>query len=103
MLEEEAKAQINPSFDMSNDEVGLRRMVPSIDEELCNIAYERGQIGERIRKLEGAIKANPEGVSEKHKRLWKYQLAAMEQYYNVLGDRIRDFVEQTQRGEAEPA
>ena len=68
-----------------------------IDEELCNIAYERGQIGERIRKLEAAIKANPEAVSEYHKGLWKIQLDAMEGYYNTLGERIKDFIAQTER------
>lgn len=68
-----------------------------IDEELCNIAYERGQIGGRIRKLEAAIKANPEAVSEYHKGLWKIQLKAMNLYYNALGDRIKDFIDQTER------
>lgn len=75
----------------------IRKLEPRpIDEELCNIAYERGQIGERIRKLEAAIKANPEAVSEHHKDLWKTQLESMKGYYNALGSRIKDFVEQTE-------
>ena len=80
------------------DDRNRRRTEPRpIDEELCNIAYERGQIGERIRKLEAAIKANPEAVSEYHKGLWKIQLDAMEGYYNALGERIKDFIAQTER------
>lgn len=76
----------------------IRKLEPRpIDEELCNIAYERGQIGGRIRKLEAAIKVNPEAVSEHHKELWKSQLNAMKDYYNILGDRIKDFVNQTER------
>ena len=98
----EDNAELSPRCDMSKDGVERRSSVRPIDEELWNIAMERGQIGDRIRKLEQAIKANPEGVSDKHKRLWRMQFAAMECYYNALGERIRDFVDQTQRGEAEP-
>lgn len=113
MNEQEVNAQISTCCDMSKADVhnelnpefercrSVRlercRSVRPIDEELCNIIYERGQIGERIRKLEGAIKANPEAVSDYHKGLWKTQLDAMECYYNTLGERIKDFVDQTQR------
>lgn len=96
MIEEEAKQAVDTRSEIPN------RKVRSVDEELFNIAAERAQIGDRIKKLEGAIKADPPAVSDKHKRLWRVQLAAMECYYNALGDRIRDFVDQTQRGEAQP-
>ena len=85
-----------PLCKMSIAEAKRRSVRPS-DEELCNIAYERGQIGDRIKNLEGVIKADPEGVSDYHKGLWKIQLDAMEGYYNALGERIKDFVEQTER------
>lgn len=80
----------------ASDIIRRLRQTRPIDEVLCDIAYERGQIGERIRKLEAAIKANPEAVSEHHKDLWKTQLESMKGYYNALGSRIKDFVEQTE-------
>lgn len=99
----EGYAQINACQEMSKAEADLcrmaeleRRKVRPIDEELCNIAYERGQLGERIRNLEAAIKADPPAVSEKHKKLWHTQLFHMKGYYNALGERINDFVEQTE-------
>ena len=91
MIEQAEAKQINVPKDL------CRNQPRPIDEELCNIAYERGQIGERIRKLESAIKANPEAVSDYHKGLWKIQLDAMEGYYNALGERIKDFIAQTER------
>ena len=97
MINEQENAQ---AVDMPNEIP--KRKVRSVDEELLNIAAERAQIGDRIKKLEGAIKADPPAVSDKHKRLWRMQLSAMEFYYNALGDRISDFVDQTQRGEAVP-
>lgn len=96
MCIENAQAKQNKELPTPKDVCSLRQPRP-IDEELCNIAYERGQIGERIRKLEAAIKANPESVSEYHKGLWKNQLKAMNVYYNTLGDRIKDFIDQTER------
>ena len=88
-MNEEAKEAI--------DSVRTRNRIRSIDEELCNIAYERSQIGERIQKLEASIKANPEAVSDYHKGLLKIQLDAMGGYYNALGERIKDFIDQTKR------
>lgn len=97
-------AQLSPLCDMPEVEAARSHgyRIRTADSELVNIAMERKLLAENINGLENAIKANPEDVSEKHKRLWNEQLAAMECYYNVLGDRIRDFVDQTQRGTATP-
>ena len=93
MIEQAEAKQVEVPTDLRR-----RRTEPRpIDEELCNIAYERCQIGERIHKIEAAIKANPEEVSDYHKGLWKIQLDAMEGYYNALGERIQDFIYQTKR------
>lgn len=67
------------------------------DTEICNLAYERGQLGERIQKLSKAIKADPTAVSDHHKDLWKKQLSDMKGYYHTLGERIKDMVDTSEK------
>ena len=57
------------------------------------LAYERNQISERLERLERAIKADPEGVSDHHKDLWRKQAEAMRTYKEVLGERIKDLID----------
>ena len=67
------------------------------DTEIVNLAYERGQLSERIQKLSKAIKANPTAVSDHHKDLWKKQLSDMKGYYHTLGERIKDLVDTSEK------
>ncbi len=57
------------------------------------LAYERNQISDRLERLERAIEANPEGVSDHHKDLWRKQAEAMRTYKEVLGERIKDLID----------
>lgn len=57
------------------------------------LAYERNQISDKLERLERAIKANPESVSEHHKALWRKQAEAMRTYKEVLGERIKDLID----------
>lgn len=57
------------------------------------LAYERNQISERLEQLERAIKVNPEGVSDHHKSLLRKQAEAMRTYKEVLGERIKDLID----------
>ena len=58
-----------------------------------DLAYERQQISDRLEQLERAIEANPKGVSEYHKGLWRKQAEAMRTYKEVLGERIKDLID----------
>lgn len=57
------------------------------------LAYERNQISDRLARLERAITVNPEGVSDRHKALWRKQAEAMRTYKQVLGERIKDLID----------
>ena len=57
------------------------------------LAYERQQISDRLERLERAIEANPESVSDHHKELWRKQAEAMRAYKEVLGERIKDLID----------
>lgn len=57
------------------------------------LAYERNQISERLEQLERAIEVNPEGVSDYHKSLWRKQAEAMRTYKEVLGECIKDLID----------
>ena len=102
---EEQNEQLSPCCDMSKDEIELsrkaeferRRWSRPINKELLSIAMERDHLADKILDLEASIKANPESVSEFHKGLWKIQLDAMEGFYNILGELIKDFIDQTKR------
>lgn len=59
---------------------------------ICELSCERRDVVLNLEKLKNAIKANPAFVSEKHKELWKKQAKAMQEYVDVLGERIKDLI-----------
>jgi hypothetical protein len=62
------------------------------EDVVCKISYERREVASNLNKLKDAIKANPDFVSGKHKELWKKQAKAMQEYVDVLGERIKDLI-----------
>lgn len=70
----------------------IRKRMRSNEDVICEISYERREVVHNLNKLKDAIKANPDSVSEKHKELWKKQAKAMQEYVDVLGERIKDLI-----------
>lgn len=62
-------------------------------EVVCELAYERRVVSNLLEKLNKAIKADPEAVSVHHKELWSKQAKAMKEYIDVLGERIKDLID----------
>ena len=60
---------------------------------VCEIAYERREVSSLLAKLNKAIEADPDCVSEHHKELWRKQAKAMQEYVDVLGERIKDLID----------
>lgn len=60
---------------------------------ICELAIERRELSCRLEKLNKAIEANPEAVSAHHKELWRKQSKAMQEYATVLGERIKDLID----------
>ena len=69
-------------------------MKPSTTSEVvCELAYERREVSSLLAKLNKAIEADPKAVSEHHKELWRKQAKAMQEYVDVLGERIKDLID----------
>ena len=60
---------------------------------VCELSYERREVSSLLAKLNKAIEANPEAVSAHHKELWRKQAKAMQEYVDVLGERIKDLID----------
>lgn len=60
---------------------------------ICELSAERSEVSRRLGKLKMAIEANPEFVSEHHKQLWRRQADAIQAYVDVLGERIKDLID----------
>ena len=60
---------------------------------ICELAIERREVSWRLDKLNKAIEADPEAVSAHHKELWRKQAKAMQEYVDVLGERIKDLID----------
>ena len=60
---------------------------------VCEIAYERREVSSLLAKLNKAIEADPDCVSEHHKELWRKQAKAMQEYVDVLSERIKDLID----------
>ena len=60
---------------------------------VCELAYERREVASNLDKLNKAIDANPACVSAHHKELWRKQAKAMQEYVDVLGERIKDLID----------
>lgn len=59
---------------------------------VCELSYERREVSYRLEKLNKAIEADPQAVSANHKELWRKQAKAMQEYVDVLGERIKDLI-----------
>lgn len=70
----------------------FRNNVRTSDEVICELSFERKNVAEKLENLKFAINANHDSVSEKHKELWKKQAKAMQEYVDVLGERIKDLI-----------
>lgn len=69
------------------------RDIPRTNPEvICEVVVERREVSWRLERLKKAIEANPEGVSAHHKELWRKQAKAMQEYVDVLGERITDLI-----------
>lgn len=79
------------------NEVPMSKHVSSIprtkSDVVCELAYERREVSLLLAKLNKAIEANPEAVSAHHKDLWQKQAKAMQEYVDVLGERIKDLID----------
>ena len=60
---------------------------------VMELAYDRRDISGKLAQLERAIALNPESVSDHHKDLWRKQAEAMRTYKEVLGERIKDLID----------
>ena len=65
----------------------------SSEKLLCELTCEYCELSEKLTKLNKAIEANPESVSDYHKSLWKEQASYMTSYKSILADRIKDVLE----------
>ena len=83
-------AQINNEMPMSKT---IGRIPRSTSDVIADLSFERKEISDRLEKLNKAIKANPDGVSAHHKELWRKQAKAMQEYVDVLGERIKDLID----------
>ena len=71
----------------------LRGLPRPNSEVVVELASERRDVLFNLHKLKAAIMANPEAVGEKQKTLWRKQVAAMKEYADVLGERIKDLID----------
>lgn len=60
---------------------------------ICELAYERREISNNLDRLNRAIEKDLEAVSAHHKELWRKQAKAMQEYVDVLGERIKDLID----------
>ena len=86
-MEEEANLNLDKAVACEGKVV---RLPP---EDVCQLAYERMNVADNLAKLKKAIDANPDCVSEYHKELWRKQAKAMQEYVDVLGERIKDLID----------
>lgn len=71
----------------------LRPIPRTSSDVVCELSYERREVASNLAKLNKAIEADPEAVSEHHKELWRRQAKAMQEYVDVLGERIKDLID----------
>ena len=86
-MEEEAKLNMEQAVPFERKIV---RLPPQV---VCELAYELRDVSDLLAKLNKAIEADPEAVSAHHKELWRKQAKAMQEYVDVLGERIKDLID----------
>ena len=70
-----------------------RKRVRTSSDVIYELSYERKGVSENLARLNRAIEADPEAVSAHHKELWRKQAKAMQEYVDVLGERIKDLID----------
>ena len=79
---------------MGNEtEEALPMCIRTSSDVILELAFERREVSHNLAKLEKDIESNPKDVSEHHKELWRKQAEAMRAYNEVLGERIKDLIE----------
>lgn len=69
------------------------RDIPRTNSEvICEVAIERREVSWRLERLKKAIETDPEAVNASHKELWRKQAKAMQEYIDILGERIIDLI-----------
>ena len=86
-MEEEANLNLDKAVACERKVV---RLPPQV---VCELSYERRDVADNLAKLKKAIDANPDCVSEHHKELWRKQAKAMQEYVDVLGELIKDLID----------
>lgn len=72
----------------------VERAIPRNNSNVvCELAYDRKDVSILLERLNKAINADPEAVSAHHKELWRKQAKAMQEYVDVLGERIKDLID----------
>ena len=85
----EAKVDMNAQAAMPRS---LSKFLRTNTDVIVELACELMEVSQNLAKLEKAIEANPEAVSEHHKDLLRKQAEAMRAYKEVLGERIKDLI-----------
>lgn len=78
---------------MQEQRLALSKYIRKNNDDIYELAFERREISMKLAKLEKAIEANPEAVSEHHKDLWRKQAEAMRAYKEVLGEQIKFLID----------
>ena len=71
----------------------LSKFLRANTDTVVELAFERREVSDKLKKLERAIEADPTVVSDYHKELWRKQAEAMRTYEEVLGERIKDLID----------
>lgn len=87
---------MNENKSLQNTEKAVnceRTRIRESSEVIFELSSERMVVSENLKKLNKAIEADPEAVSVHHKQLWRKQAKAMQEYVDVLGERIKDLID----------
>jgi hypothetical protein len=90
-------AQENAKISMSER---IRDIPRTNSDVICELASESREVSWRLERLNKAIKADPEAVSTRHKELWRKQAKAMQEYVDVLGERIKELIDNNKQTNA---
>lgn len=69
------------------------RYIRTNDDVISELAFERREISQNLAKLEKAIESNQKEVIDNHKDLWRKKAEAMRTYKDVLGELIKDLLD----------
>ena len=89
-MDQENAQEIAKDFRLSKSLQSIPRTSSSV---VLELAYERKDVAEDLEKLNMVIEADPECVRPHHKELWRRQAKAMQEYVDVLGERIKDLID----------